>query len=100
DPDPRLTELFESPLTCQERRVGGPSHCRFGTRKAIRQRLTGEFCQIGLGVEQVEMAWSAVDETPNDRFGLRREMRGFRRKWIDDGGRVSAGVLSEHRPKS
>jgi hypothetical protein len=72
--------------------VFGDGAARFEMAERFRDRLTGEFDEIGLGIEQVDMAWSARHEKENDSLGFRWKMRGFGRERIF---RSKQAVLAE-----
>jgi hypothetical protein len=49
-------------------------------RHRRRQRLAVPFLQAGLGVEEVELTWTALHEKEDDAFGFRGEVRLLGRK--------------------
>jgi hypothetical protein len=40
-----------------------------------RQRFTGVLLKLGLGIERIDVRWSAIEEEVDHAFGLGREMR-------------------------
>jgi hypothetical protein len=53
--------------------------------EAFRQWFAGEFCEIGLGIKQVDLTWAAVHKQPDHSLGARREVRLTRSEWIRGG---------------
>src|SRR4051812_24496217 len=69
DPMSALTMSGEFMGRSHQRRAGSHSHGGYRTLKARWQRLPGEFCQVRLGIEKIEMAGTAIHEAPDHAFG-------------------------------
>ncbi len=112
-PGAALAVLLESALGTEQRVAGGP-HSGDRLAEGIGHGLSAQFGQLGLGVEQVEVAGSALHEQPDHRLGFGLMMRLFRRKRIGqlrgheavllqhvgerDAGQAAAGALKELTP--
>src|SRR5436190_3378078 len=96
--DPRaasavLPEL--APRAEQLRAVAAAHECEaFALDERLRNRLTVQLDELGLVIEQFELARSAGHEEVNDVFRARLEMRRTRRHWIGDGSRRRAEEFS------
>src|SRR5262245_42218375 len=58
----------------EQRRVSGPAHRGDGALDGPWQRLSGEFGQLRLGVEQVDVTRPAIEEQPDDALRPRPEV--------------------------
>ena len=87
DPSAGLAMLLEGALRAQKRRVGRFAHRRHGAREMSRQRLAGELVEVRLGIEQVDMAGTAVEEAPDDVLRRGGEMRLLGRDRVASSGR-------------
>src|SRR5437773_249089 len=92
--DPRaasavLPEL--APRAEQLRAVAAAHECEaFALDERLRNRLAVQLNELGLVIEQFELARSAGHEEVNDVLRARLEMRRTRRHWIGDGSRRRA----------
>ena len=89
DPDAGLAELLELSLAGEKWRAGGDAHRRFRAREAGGERLAGELGECGLGVEEVEVTWSAVEEAPDHGLRFGGELR-----WLG-GERIERQCIGE-----
>ncbi len=81
DPNARLSVLGEFALGAQQRRVGRAAHGRERAVEAIGQRLAGQLVELGLGIEQVDVAGPAVEEAPDDALGRGPESAIAGERW-------------------
>src|SRR5258708_7115911 len=73
------------------------THRRYDGSKALRQFLSSDLAQLGLGIEGIEMARPAFHEKKDHTFSFRVEMRRLRRKrvWINLPGGCNQRVSFE-----
>ena len=72
--DAGLAVLFEIPQAAQKRFAFGSIGVKTGIVFQVRDRLSVALGQFRLGIEQVDVARSAIHEEKNTAFGFRREM--------------------------
>ncbi len=69
-----------------ERRRERRARLALGAQIAAGQFLAGVFLQRRLGIERIDVAWTAVHEQMNDVLGLARKLRGARSHRVLIGG--------------
>ena len=92
NPKPALPMLFERSLRCHQRIVRR-AHRRNHFAEGRGHRLPVQFLQLRLRIEQIDVAWSALHEEPNDGLRLRRMVRLLRRHRVHRGGSGKRAVL-------
>jgi hypothetical protein len=66
--------------------VFGDGAAGFEVAEGFGNGLAGEFDEVRLGIEEIDVAGAAGHEKENDAFGFGGEVSGFRREWICFGG--------------
>src|SRR5204862_2022558 len=65
-----------------------------------RQRLAVALLQLRFVIPRVHLAWSAVHEKPDDRFGARWKMRRLRRERVRGRAQASPGEQAVQREQT